>query len=197
VRTGVKRLFDIVASSVLLAIAWPFMLLTLIGIWLEEGVRAPILYRQSRVGLNGVPYDVLKFRSMRIDAERLGEAKFAEQDDPRITRVGHWIRRTRIDELPQLINILKGEMAFVGPRPERPCWVQQFSKEIPSYAERHRVKPGLTGWAQLNYPYGCGTNDARRKLEYDLYYVKNHSILLDLLTLIRTVEVVLVGKGVR
>ena len=196
VRRGVKRLFDLSASLLLLSLSWPLMLLTIIAIRIEDGLKAPVFYRQTRVGLGGREYDVLKFRSMREDAER-GGARFAEEDDPRITRVGRIIRRTRIDELPQLLNVLRGEMAFVGPRPERPCWVEAFNREVPLYAERHRVKPGLTGWAQLNYAYGSDSEDARRKLEYDLYYVKNTSLLLDLLVLIRTVEVVLTGKGAR
>jgi sugar transferase (PEP-CTERM system associated) len=196
-RRTVKRTFDLLLSGTMLAITWPLMLAAAAAIKIEEGVGAPVFYRQSRTGLGGRSFDALKFRSMRIDAERFGEAKFAETDDPRITRTGRFIRRTRIDELPQLLNILRGEMSVVGPRPERPCFVAEFEAEIPFYGERHRVKPGLAGWAQLNYPYGAGADDARRKLEFDLYYVKNYSLLLDLVILIRTFEIVLIGKGVR
>ncbi|MEZ5524776.1 MAG: TIGR03013 family PEP-CTERM/XrtA system glycosyltransferase [Pseudomonadales bacterium] len=197
VRATTKRLFDICASFVLLMATWPMMLLTVIAIWLEEGVRAPIVYRQERVGLNGKTFQVLKFRSMRIDAERDGKAVWAKKNDSRITRVGSFIRRCRVDELPQIINVLKGDMAFVGPRPERPEFVDQLSRRIPHYAARHQVKPGIAGWAQLNYPYGANDEDARQKLQFDLYYVKNHSMFLDLLILVQTVEVVLFGKGVR
>ena len=196
-RQGMKRLFDLIASIGLLAVTWPFMLLIALAIKLEDGWRAPVFYRQCRSGLNGREYEVLKFRSMRVDAERCGEAVWAEKDDPRITRVGRVLRAARLDELPQLFNVLAGDMAFVGPRPERPVFVAQLAEDIPFYADRHRVKPGLTGWAQINYPYGASTEDARRKLEYDLYYAKNYCLLLDLIILIRTVEVVLVGKGAR
>ena len=196
-RKGSKRAFDVLVSLGLLASSWPLMLLAALAIKLEDGWRAPVFYRQARVGLNGRSFDVVKFRSMRTDAEQFGQAQWAEADDPRVTRVGRILRKARLDELPQLANILKGDMAFVGPRPERPVFVKGFNGGIPFYAERHRVKPGLTGWAQINYPYGASAEDARRKLEYDLYYVKNYSLLLDLLILIRTVEVVLIGKGAR
>ena len=196
-RRTFKRVFDVLMSATMLAMTWPLLLLTIVAIKLEEGIRAPVFYRQSRTGYGGRSFDVLKFRSMRVDAEKFGKAVFAEENDPRITRIGRFIRRTRIDELPQLLNILRGDMSVVGPRPERPCFVDRFCEEIPFYGERHRVKPGLAGWAQLNYPYGAGAEDARRKLEFDLYYVKNYSMLLDLMILIRTAEVVLLGKGVR
>lgn len=196
-RATTKRLFDIAASLVLLIAIWPMMLLTIVAIWLEEGFRAPILYRQQRVGVNGEPFDVLKFRSMSIDAEKDGKAVWAKQNDSRVTRVGHFIRRCRIDELPQIFNVLKGDMAFVGPRPERPQFVEQLEKRIPHYAARHQVKPGIAGWAQLCYPYGANDEDARQKLQFDLYYVKNHSMFLDFLILVQTVEVVLFGKGAR
>ncbi|WP_163834582.1 TIGR03013 family XrtA/PEP-CTERM system glycosyltransferase [Spartinivicinus ruber] len=196
-RTYSERLFDIVTSLALLCFAWPLMAFAVIGIWLEEGLKAPIFYRQHRVGLNGKVFDVLKFRSMRIDAEKSGKAQWATQNDPRITRTGRIIRKYRIDELPQILNVLKGDMGFVGPRPERPEFVANLKEKISYYDERHRIKPGIAGWAQLCYPYGASDNDARHKLEYDLYYVKNHSLFLDILILIQTVEVILFGKGAR
>ncbi|MBI3772221.1 MAG: TIGR03013 family PEP-CTERM/XrtA system glycosyltransferase [Gammaproteobacteria bacterium] len=191
-----KRCFDIAASSFLLFLAWPFMLLAALAIWIESGFSGPILYRQVRVGQNWRLFQVLKFRSMRIDAEING-AQWAKKNDDRITRVGKFLRRSRIDELPQLLNVFKGDMSFVGPRPERPEFVEQLSEQIPYYAERHRVKPGITGWAQIRYPYGSSENDAMEKLQYDLYYVKNYSIFLDLLILFQTAEVVLWGQGAR
>jgi sugar transferase (PEP-CTERM system associated) len=196
-RRGTKRLVDLAAALGLLLIAWPVMLVTAIAIKLEDGRDAPVFYRQERTGLKGRPFQVFKFRSMRTDAERFGEARWAEKDDPRVTRVGHVIRLLRIDELPQLLNVLRGEMSLLGPRPERPVFVERFCEELAFYGDRHRVKPGLTGWAQLNYPYGSGDEDARRKLEFDLYYVKNYSVILDLMILLRTVEVVLFGRGAR
>jgi lipopolysaccharide/colanic/teichoic acid biosynthesis glycosyltransferase len=143
-----------------------------------------------------VPFKLLKFRSMVVDAEAAGPV-WASHNEDRVTRVGAMIRKTRLDELPQLFNVLKGEMSFVGPRPERPVFVNQLNQKIPFYAERHRVKPGITGWAQLCYPYGASVEDAKEKLQYDLYYLKNHSILLDLIILLQTVEVVLIGEGAR
>ena len=196
-RTATKRTFDVAASLGLLFFAWPFMLLAALAIWLESGFKGPILYRQQRVGLDGRYFAVTKFRSMRTDAEQGGQAVWASVDDPRITRVGGILRRSRIDELPQIFNVLKGDMSFVGPRPERPEFVGDLQARIPYYAHRHRIKPGLTGWAQLCYPYGASLEDAREKLQYDLYYLKNHSILLDLIILIQTVDVVLVGDGAR
>lgn len=195
-RSLIKRWFDITASLALLLVVWPIMLLTAFAIMLESGFTAPVLYRQTRVGLNWAPFQVIKFRSMRIDAEKHG-AQWARTDDKRVTRVGRFIRKTRIDELPQLFNVLKGEMSFVGPRPERPEFVERFAESIPYYSERHRVKPGITGWAQLCYPYGANYQDAIEKLQYDLYYVKNYSPFLDLLIMLQTVEVVLWGKGAR
>lgn len=189
-----KRLIDMLAALVLLAVTWPLMLLTVIAIKLEDGFSAPVLYSQERVGLNGRIFRVHKFRSMRIDAEK-GGAVWAQKDDDRITRVGRVIRKVRIDELPQIFNVLKGEMAFVGPRPERPVFVDQLSESIPFYSERHRVKPGLTGWAQLCFAYADSEEDTREKLRYDLYYIKNQSLLLDILTMVQTVEVVLFKKG--
>lgn len=196
-RDMLERGFDVVASLLLLAVTWPFMLLTVIAIKLEEGLRAPIIYSQERVGFGGRVFRVHKFRSMRVDAEKDGKARWAQKNDSRITRVGAFIRNTRIDELPQIFNVLKGEMSFVGPRPERPQFVEELSQQIPYYRERHRVKPGITGWAQLCYPYGASAYDAEQKLTYDLYYIKNHSLIFDLYILVRTVEVILLGTGVR
>lgn len=192
-RTVVKRVFDIVASLILLVLSLPIMLVTAILIVLEDG--APVLYRQERVGLNGRLFKVIKFRSMRNDAERDGKPRWATQNDDRITRVGRVIRKLRIDELPQLFSVLVGEMSLVGPRPERPYFVDQLTRDIPFYAVRHSVKPGVTGWAQVNYHYGASVDDSLQKLQYDLYYVKNHSLFLDLVVLFETVGVVLTGKG--
>ncbi len=196
-RSFSKRAFDIVASFFLLMATWPMMLLTVIAIWLEEGFGVPLVYRQKRVGINGKEFDVLKFRSMRIDAESDGKAVWAKKNDDRVTRVGRVIRQCRVDELPQIINVLAGDMAFVGPRPERPQFVEQLSRRIPHYAARHQVKPGIAGWAQLCYPYGASEKDAEQKLQFDLYYVKNNSMFLDFLILVQTVEVVLFRKGAR
>jgi sugar transferase (PEP-CTERM system associated) len=193
---GLERGFDVLASLGLLIVASPFMLLAVIAIKLEDGVRAPVLYRQRRVGRYSEVFEVLKFRSMSIDAEQ-GKAVWAVKNDPRVTRVGAIIRKTRIDELPQLVNVLRGDMSFVGPRPERPEFVHQLEQKIPYYRERHTVKPGITGWAQLCYPYGSSEKDALEKLQYDLYYVKNRSLIFDLAILVQTVEVVLWGKGAR
>lgn len=192
-----KRAFDILASLVLLAVAWPIMVMTALAIVIESGWGAPILYRQVRVGKNWRLFKVVKFRSMRTDAERDGRPQWAAKNDDRVTRVGRFIRTARIDELPQLFNVLRGEMSFVGPRPERPEFVEKFAETIPYYAERHRVKPGITGWAQLCYPYASGYKDAIEKLQYDLYYVKNYSLFLDFLIMLQTVEVVVWGKGAR
>jgi sugar transferase (PEP-CTERM system associated) len=193
----VERGFDVVASLGLLVIGAPVIMLTALAIKLEDGLDAPILYRQRRVGQHGALFDVLKFRSMGVDAEHAGKAVWATQDDPRVTRVGAFMRKTRLDELPQLLNVLRGNMSFVGPRPERPEFVQRLEHTIPYYRERHTVKPGITGWAQLCYPYGSSDKDALEKLQYDLYYVKNRSLLFDLAILVQTVEVVLWGKGAR
>ena len=196
VQRVMERGFDLLASLGLLTIALPVMLLAVIGIKIEEGVRAPVFYRQRRVGQHGEIFEVLKFRSMRIDAEKFG-AQYATENDPRVTHLGGFMRKTRIDELPQLINVLRGDMSFVGPRPERPEFVCQLEERIPYYRERHTVKPGITGWAQLCYPYGSSEKDTVEKLQYDLYYVKNRSLLFDLAILVQTVEVVLWGKGAR
>ncbi len=190
-----KRLFDIVASLIVLVIGLPLVLIAALAVKLDS--KGPVFYRQTRVGLFGAPYDVVKIRSMRTDAEAAGKAVWASENDPRITRVGKIIRQTRIDELPQLWCVLKGDMSFVGPRPERPSFVEELTRDLPFYAERHMVKPGLTGWAQINYPYGASVEDARAKLEYDLYYAKNYSPFLDLLILLQTVRVVLWPEGVR
>jgi len=195
-RSAIKRVVDIVASLGLLVVTWPFMLLTALAIMLESGVKAPIFYRQIRVGEGNKHFGVMKFRSMRTDAEKNG-AQWAQKNDDRITRVGRFIRKCRIDELPQIFNVLKGEMSFVGPRPERPEFVEGFEERIPFYAERHRIKPGITGWAQLCYPYGANEQDTINKLEYDLYYVKNSSLFLDLSIILGTVEVILWGRGAR
>ena len=194
-RTTVKRSFDIVASLTLLALTWWVMLLAALAILLEDG--APVLFRQERVGRHGQTFHVLKFRSMRKDAEKDGVARWAQANDSRVTRVGRFIRKTRVDELPQLLNVLRGEMSLVGPRPERPSFVEQLTEQIPFYAIRHSVKPGVTGWAQVRFSYGASLADARRKLQFDLYYVKNHSLLLDLQVLLETVRVVLFGEGAR
>ena len=190
------RAFDLGASLGLLLVASPVMLLSMIAIKFEGGLGAPCLYRQTRVGHYGKPFDVLKFRSMNVDAEKAG-AQYATEADPRVTRVGAMMRKARIDELPQLVNVLRGEMSFVGPRPERPEFVGELEQKIPYYRERHTVKPGITGWAQLCYPYGSTEKDTVEKLQYDLYYVKNRSLLFDLAILVQTVEVVLWGKGAR
>lgn len=191
----IKRMFDVAASSVLLALTLPVILVTALLIWLESG--RPILYRQERVGENERVFNVLKFRSMRKDAERDGVPQWAKKQDDRVTRVGKVIRKLRIDELPQAFNVLKGDMSFVGPRPERPLFVKELAKQIPYYPSRHTVKPGITGWAQIRYPYGATVEDAVQKLQYDLYYVKNYTLFLDLIILFQTAQVILFGKGAR
>lgn len=193
-RDVMKKIFDISVALLLIALAWPFMLLTALAVFLETG--RPILYEQTRVGLNGKEFSIYKFRSMTQNAEKDGKAVWAQKNDARVTRVGAFIRNTRLDELPQLYNVIKGDMSFVGPRPERPQFVDELKEQIPFYDARHKVKPGLMGWAQLKYPYGASVDDAKNKLKYDLYYVKNHSFFLDVLIVIQTVEVVLLGKGV-
>ena len=190
-----KRLLDVFGALLILLLTWPLMLLVALAIFVESKGRGPILFHQVRVGLNGRLFRVHKFRSMRTDAEADGVARWASKNDNRITRVGAVLRKARLDELPQVFNVLVGEMSLVGPRPERPEFVAKLEKEIPFYAERHRVKPGVTGWAQLSYSYGSTIEDARNKLEFDLYYVKNASAFLDLIILLETVEVVLWGKG--
>ncbi len=193
----IKRAFDIFASSLILLVTWPIILLAAIAIFVESGFKGPILYRQVRVGQNWRLFQVLKFRSMVVNAEKKGSPQWAQKNDSRVTQVGKFIRRTRIDELPQIFNVLRGDMSFIGPRPERPEFVETLAENIPYYAERHRVKPGITGWAQVRYPYGASDDDAREKLQYDLYYVKNYSLFLDCLILFQTAEVVLFGQGAR
>jgi sugar transferase (PEP-CTERM system associated) len=193
VRATGKRIFDIVCASTLIVLSLPIMLATALIISLESS--GPILYRQERVGLNGRLFNVVKFRSMRTDAEKDGKPRWASATDDRVTRVGAVIRKLRIDELPQLFSVLGGSMSLVGPRPERPYFVDKLTREIPYFAVRQSVKPGVTGWAQVRYQYGASVEDAMEKLQYDLYYVKNHSLFLDLVVLFETVGVVLMRKG--
>ncbi len=190
-----KRLFDVVVSLVLLALTAPLIAATALAVKLES--RGPAFFRQRRIGLYGQPFELVKLRSMRNDAEVGGKAVWAQKDDPRVTRVGRVIRKLRIDELPQAWSVLKGEMSFVGPRPERPQFVADLEARLPYYAERHVVKPGITGWAQINYPYGASVEDAREKLEFDLYYAKNYTPFLDLLILLQTLRVVMWPEGAR
>jgi sugar transferase (PEP-CTERM system associated) len=190
-----KRFLDVVVSLSLLVLTLPVMLVTALLIKLDSP--GPVLYRQQRLGLHGKVFTLCKFRSMRVDAEAGGKPRWAQHRDPRVTRVGRFIRPMRIDELPQLINVLLGEMSMIGPRPERPHFVEQLSRVIPLYRQRAYVKPGITGWAQVNYPYGASVEDAREKLAYDLYYVKNRSLLLDVLILFATVRVILFREGAR
>ena len=194
-RTAVKREFDSLVSLLLLIIALPIMVLAAIAIKLDS--RGPILYFQERVGFRGRTFMCPKFRSMSVDAEKDGVARWATSNDSRVTRVGAILRACRIDELPQLVSVLRGEMSLVGPRPERPAFVRQLQAEIPFYDIRHSVKPGVTGWAQVRYRYGASVEDARKKHQFDLYYVKNHSLFLDLLVLVQTVSVVLFREGSR
>tara|TARA_R110000803_G_scaffold135160_1_gene202147 strand:- start:49055 stop:50464 length:1410 start_codon:yes stop_codon:yes gene_type:complete len=193
-RNTLDWVFNATMGFFLFLVTWPVMLITALLIKLDEGMKAPVFYSQERVGLDGQAFNIIKFRSMRIDAEKNG-AQMASENDDRTTTIGKFIRKYRIDELPQIYNVMRGDMGFVGPRPERPEFVQQLIKNIPYYNERHNVKPGLTGWAQLKYPYGATEEDSLEKLKYDLYYIKHRSFMLDLLILIRTVEIVLFGKG--
>jgi sugar transferase (PEP-CTERM system associated) len=190
-----KRLFDIIAALILLATTWPIMLLVALAIWIESGFRGPILFRQERVGKNEQLFRVLKFRSMRSNAEQDGITRWTQRNDQRITFIGSLMRPIHLDELPQLINVLLGNMSFVGPRPERPEFVKMLSQTIPFYSLRHRINPGITGWAQIRYPYGASQEDAWEKLQYDLYYIKNYSVFFDLIILLQTIHVVLWGKG--
>jgi sugar transferase (PEP-CTERM system associated) len=192
-----KRLSDIVLGSTLLLIAWPVMLVIAIAILIESNGRDPIFYQQERVGKNGKPFMLKKFRSMRVDAEQDGVAQWAQVEDHRITRVGAFIRKTRLDELPQLINVIRGEMSLVGPRPERPQMVSQLSEAMPTYSLRSLVKPGITGWAQIRYPYGASAEDAGEKLQFDLYYIKYFSFPLDLMIIMQTPQVIVWRKGGR
>lgn len=189
-----KRLLDLLCGLAGLLLTAPLMLLIAIAIRLES--KGPIIFRQTRVGLRGQPFELLKFRSMRIDAEQNG-AVWASENDPRVTRIGGFLRNYRLDEFPQFINIIRGQMSFVGPRPERPVFVEQLRKEISYYDERHSVRPGLTGWAQVQYKYGSSVEDARRKMEYDLFYLKNMSIPFDCAIILRTIRIVLTGWGGR
>ncbi len=190
-----KRVLDILLALILFVVTLPIMLIAALAIFVESG--GPIFYRQQRVGLRGKTFTVFKFRSMRVDAESDGQPVWANKEDDRVTRVGRIIRKIRVDELPQLINVLLGEMSFVGPRPERPEFVAELARAIPYFDLRHHVKPGITGWAQVSYPYGSSIQDSREKLQYDLYYLKNYSIFLDVNILLQTVQVILWGKGAR
>jgi exopolysaccharide biosynthesis polyprenyl glycosylphosphotransferase len=194
-RDVVKRLFDLFVSGLLLLFTLPIMIVTGLLIRLES--RGPIFYSQERVGQYGLTFTIFKFRSMYTDAEKDGRPIWAAANDDRTTRVGRFIRRVRIDELPQTINVFLGQMSFVGPRPERPYFVNELAAQIPYFHARHSVKPGITGWAQVCFPYGASVEDAMSKLQYDLYYVKNHSLFLDLMILLQTAQVVVLGKGVR
>lgn len=196
VRT-IKRMIDLLASVLLLILFLPLMVIIAIAISIESHGKGSILYRQTRVGKNGQEFEILKFRSMRPDAEQNGGVQWAKTGDERITRLGNILRKYRLDEIPQLYNVFHGEMSLVGPRPERPEFVEQLIKEIPYYQERHQVKPGLTGWAQLNFSYGASVEDARKKHQYDLYYLKNYSVFLDVLIMLQTLEVMIWKKGSR
>jgi sugar transferase (PEP-CTERM system associated) len=190
-----KRVADMGLSSLFLGLGWPIFLLVAIAITLDS--RGPVFFRQERVGERGRTFSLLKFRTMAENAEALTGPVWATDADPRITRVGYFLRKTRLDEVPQIINVLKGEMSFIGPRPERPHFVAQLQERIPYYAQRHAIKPGITGWAQVRYRYGATIDDAEEKLQYDLYYVKNMSPFLDMLILLSSIQVVLFGKGAR
>ncbi len=189
-----KRVFDVIVSGVLLLLTAPILLVAIIAVKLTSP--GAVFYRQQRVGQLGKVFDVVKLRTMRNDAEKDGKPQWAQKSDPRVTSVGRVLRLTRIDEIPQIFNVFRGDMSFVGPRPERPFFVQDLAAQIPYYNERHVVKPGITGWAQINYPYGASLDDARHKLEYDLYYIKNYSLFLDMLIIVQTVRVVLFPSGV-
>lgn len=191
--TGTKRFLDLALAIITLIITAPLMALIAVIVRLES--RGPAIFKQERVGLSGRPFTVFKFRSMRQDAETHTGPMWAQQNDNRITPVGAILRKCRLDELPQVFNVIKGEMSFVGPRPERPYFVELLKTKIPHYDVRHRVKPGITGWAQVMYPYGASVEDAYQKLQYDLYYAKHASIWFDLKVLLKTVKVVIAGEG--
>lgn len=193
--SAVKRCVDLVASTLLLVLTAPLCVLVAALIKLEDG--GPVLFRQIRMGRDGAPFALYKFRSMSVDAEQVTGPKWADVDDPRVTRIGRWIRTLRIDEIPQTWNVLRGDMSFIGPRPERPEFVRQLAAAIPYYDYRHGMRPGITGWAQVNYPYGATVEESRHKLEFDLYYLKNFSLLMDLYILARTVKILLFGWGSR
>jgi sugar transferase (PEP-CTERM system associated) len=190
-----KRVLDVLIAAALLVLTLPLMLIVALLIRCDS--RGPMLYRQERVGLGGRVFTLYKFRSMRQDAEAAGQPRWAAAADPRITRIGRFIRYSRIDELPQLLNVLRGDMSMIGPRPERPYFVEMLAAAIPLYAARHWVKPGITGWAQVNAPYGASVEGAREKLTYDLYYIKRRGFLLDMLILLRTLRVVFLQEGAR
>jgi sugar transferase (PEP-CTERM system associated) len=192
---AVKRALDLSLGILGLVISLPIMALVALAVKLDS--KGPAIFRQQRVGLGGRTFKVLKFRSMRVDAEQINGAQWAAEDDPRATRVGRHIRKFRLDELPQFLNVIRGEMSFVGPRPERPVFVDQLRKDISYYDERHSVRPGITGWAQVQYPYGSTVKDAYRKLEYDLFYLKNMSIFFDCVVVLKTIRIVLTGRGGR
>jgi sugar transferase (PEP-CTERM system associated) len=191
----VKRVLDLAFGVLGFVVSIPIMVLVAVAVRLDS--RGPIIYRQSRVGRMGKCFEVLKFRSMKVDAEKDNGAQWASQNDPRMTRLGSFLRRYRLDELPQFINVIRGEMSFVGPRPERPCFVEDLRKTIAYYDERHSVRPGITGWAQVQYTYGASIEDAFNKLEYDLFYLKNMSVTFDLAIILRTVRIVVRGFGGR
>ena len=195
IEAALHRALDLAAGLALLLATLPLLLVVALAIKLDSP--GPVFYRQERVGRHGRPFMLVKFRSMRVDAEVAGRPVWASQSDPRVTRVGRFIRRARIDEIPQVFNVLRGDMAFVGPRPERPKFVEELRRQIPHYDDRAVVKPGITGWAQVNYPYGASVEDARMKLSYDLYYIRRRSLFLDLLILLATVRVVLFQEGAR
>jgi sugar transferase (PEP-CTERM system associated) len=194
-RDLVKRMFDLLVSMLLIVVTLPVLALAMLAVAIDSGL--PVFYAQERVGAGGRRFRILKLRTMRADAEADGRPRWADVNDSRITRVGAFLRRTRIDELPQLWNVLRGDMSFVGPRPERPYFVEQLIEQVPFYDVRHSLKPGVTGWAQVRYTYGATVEDGLEKLQYDLYYVKNHSLFLDLMILLETAQVVLLGKGAR
>lgn len=195
VNAALKRTFDVLVSSLILITSSPILVLAGLAVRLDS--RGPVFYKQERVGRNGKVFNIFKLRTMRADAEKGGVPQWAGSSDPRVTRVGSFLRLTRIDEIPQVFNVLRGDMSFVGPRPERPFFVETLAREIPYYRERLRMRPGITGWAQINYPYGASIEDAKAKLSYDLYYIKNYSIFFDLIIAIGTVQVVLWNKGAR
>ncbi len=194
-KAWIKRVFDVVVSVALLIACMPIMVITAIVIKLDD--YGPVFYRQDRVGQGGRVFSLFKFRSMRVNAEKDGTPRWASQNDSRVTWLGAFIRKVRIDELPQAFNVLRGDMSFVGPRPERPFFVDQLARDIPYYSYRHAIKPGITGWAQVRYPYGASVEDAIEKLKYDLYYVKNNTLFLDLIILFQTIQVVIFQDGAR
>jgi sugar transferase (PEP-CTERM system associated) len=190
-----KRVLDLAAGMIGLAASMPIMIVVSLVVRLES--KGPIIFRQTRVGRMGKCFEVLKFRSMNVDAEKSNGAQWASENDPRVTRIGRFLRKYRLDELPQFVNVIRGEMSFVGPRPERPCFVEELRKTIPYYDERHSVRPGVTGWAQVQYAYGASIEDAFNKLEYDLFYLQNMSLTFDLAIIFQTIRIVIGGRGGR